>query len=130
MQKLFMSLVLSLLSTSAIAAAKPVDYDKLYSACTKKAGTMNNAVVYECSDEVSTKAKAEMNQLYDKIYNQLKTDNAEDAKKFESSQRAWLTYRNSHCELAGSHVGSPMYSYCPMTLNIARVKELRELAGE
>ncbi|MEA5599286.1 lysozyme inhibitor LprI family protein [Rivularia sp. UHCC 0363] len=53
-----------------------------------------------------------------------------DAQQFEQSQKAWLTYRDTHCKLAGSYVGSQMYSYCPMQLNILRVTELRELAGE
>ena len=54
----------------------------------------------------------------------------EDAIKFENSQKSWLKYRNNHCELMGSYVGSPMYNYCPMLLNESRVAELKELAGE
>nr|WP_277399204.1 lysozyme inhibitor LprI family protein [Achromobacter xylosoxidans] len=48
----------------------------------------------------------------------------------EQTQKAWLAYRNGHCALAGAHVGSPMYEYCPMLLNINRADELRELAGD
>lgn len=106
------------------------DYDKIYSQCLDNSGPINNSVVAACSEEASNEAKKELNALYNKFYAKLKSENPEDAEKFELSQKSWLKYRNSHCELAGSYVGSPMYGYCPMQLNIERVMQLRELNGE
>lgn len=43
---------------------------------------------------------------------------------------AWLAYRNGQCSLATIYVGSPMHGYCPMMLNIQRLEELKEMAGQ
>lgn len=111
-------------------AASPTEYDRLYGACVDKHGSINNAVVEACSSEVSDRAKAEITRHYKAIHARLSQANAEDAAKFEESQKAWLKYRNAHCELAGSYIGSPMYGYCPMQLNAERALQLRELNGE
>ena len=121
------ALLLPLLTASAQNAS---EYDALYERCLKQAGRpINNMVVHRCSSEVSEKAKAEINRRYRSIYAKLQSKDPDDAKKFEVSQRAWLLYRNSHCDLAGAHIGSPMYDHCPMTLNSARALELRVLDG-
>lgn len=122
-------LVLGLLSSSLWAEPNS-KYDITYDTCIKKAGTINNSVVYKCSGLVSKMVKQDMNKLYDIIYNNISKQSVNDAKKFESSQRSWLKYRKNHCDLMGSYVGSPMYSYCPMELNKARVLELQVLAGK
>lgn len=105
-------------------------YEKIYSDCIDKIGTINNGVVEACSNIASKAAKKEMNRLYNIIYKNISKQSTEDAKKFENSQKAWLKYRNNHCKLMGSYVGSPMYNYCPMQLNILRVLELQEMSGE
>ncbi|UHQ24624.1 DUF1311 domain-containing protein [Lysobacter sp. 5GHs7-4] len=111
-------------------AANPSEYDRLYDACVDKLGPINNAVVDACSNQVSTSAKAEITRRYKTIHARLSEANPDDAAKFEASQKAWLNYRNAHCELAGSYIGSPMYGFCPMKLNTERALELRELDGE
>jgi uncharacterized protein YecT (DUF1311 family) len=123
--------VLIIFSGSLAAASKTqIDYEEMYSKCIDASGGINNGTVDACSSYTSDQVKKEMNRLYKKIYESFLTDFPEDAKKLEQAQQAWITYRNGQCSLAASHVGSPMYSYCPMKLNIARVIELRELAGE
>lgn len=129
MQKLFLSLLL-LFVYSIVNAAENEDYQAMYSRCLKAAGPINNNTVLGCSEEISTAVKKEINSLYNELYATLTSTSVEDAAKFEQSQKAWVSYRNKHCELATSYVGSPMYGFCPMSLNIARVKELRELAGK
>ncbi|MCF7520580.1 DUF1311 domain-containing protein [Neisseria sp. ZJ106] len=109
-------------------AAANVYADDIYERCTQEAGMMNNAVVYECSERASAVYKKQINLAYRKIHTALQKDNPEAAQKFENSQKAWLAYRNQHCELAGQYIGSPMSSYCPMELNQARSAELQELA--
>lgn len=122
----YAALLLPLLTANA---QTPSEYDALYGRCLEQAGPVNNTVVHMCSSKVSEKAKAEITRRYKSIYAKLLSKTPDDAKKFEASQRAWLLYRNSHCDLAGAHIGSPMYDYCPMTLNSARALELRELDG-
>jgi uncharacterized protein YecT (DUF1311 family) len=114
----------------ALSQERKIDYDTMYSKCSTDVGGGNNATVDACSNRTSYEAKKEITKLYKRIYAYYVTDLPKDAKEFEQTQRAWITYRNGQCYLAGAHIGSPMYSYCPMRLNIARVKELRELAEE
>ena len=111
----------------AVDAQTPSEYDALYAKCVDKAGPINNGVVAECSGQVSEKAKIEITRRYKSIYARLLMTNLKDAQKFESSQKAWLLYRNTHCDLAGAYIGSPMYSFCPMNLNSVRALELRKL---
>jgi uncharacterized protein YecT (DUF1311 family) len=122
---------LLLLSNGVSAATNTdIDYDAIYSECLKEMGGVNNGSVDACSTYASEAAKKEMTALYRKIYKTLGADSKNDAELLEQTQRAWIAYRNGQCKLAGAYVGSPMYSYCPMRLNIARVNELWELAGE
>jgi len=110
-----------------IAQAESI-YESIYNKCTKKAGGMNNSVVHMCSEEATQKAKSDINKYYKSAYEKIASSDPEDAKKFEESQKAWVSYRNTHCNLSGSYIGSPMYSYCPMQLNSARALELKELS--
>jgi len=120
----------ALLMLPALAWAQPPDYQHAYSDCLERAGGATNGSVDACSSSVSADAKAEMIRLYRSIYRDLATDDPDDAATLDRAQKAWLVYRDLHCNLAGSHVGSPMYAFCPMQLNIRRVDELRELAGQ
>jgi uncharacterized protein YecT (DUF1311 family) len=116
--------------SGAAAAAGPTDYGKAYDDCLTKAGGASNASVGLCAEEVTIQADGEMKRLYQKAHQRIGDQSPEDAAKLEGAQASWLAYRNAHCALAGQYVGSPMYSYCPMTLGIQRVGELREMAGE
>lgn len=104
-------------------------YNSIYSACVQRAGGMaNNMVVYMCSDETSDKAKADINTYFNIMHKKLAQSDIEAARKLTLTQKAWLQYRNNHCQLMGQYVDSPMYSYCPMQLNIKRALELKEMS--
>lgn len=129
--KICLLLAAGLLCIGQVLAADTLSpLDKIYDRCVKKAGTINNGVVEACSGEASAAAKKQIGLYYNKVYNRLLKTAPDDAKKLEEAQQAWISYRDKHCNLAGSYVGSPMYSYCPMQLNISRAFELQELAGE
>lgn len=113
---------------NAQAASQTTKLDKIYDSCLKKSGSINNSVVAGCSEMASHEAKKQINRYYNKAYNRLINEAPEDAKKLEDAQKAWIVYRDKHCALMGSYVGSPMYDYCPMQLNLARADELQELA--
>jgi uncharacterized protein YecT (DUF1311 family) len=110
--------------------ASPPDHEQAYSTCLDASGGINNGSVDACSSAVSEAATIEMTHLYRQLYGKLLADAPDDAVKLDRAQKSWLIYRDLHCALAGSHVGSPMYSFCPMQLNISRVGELRELLGQ
>lgn len=126
-------MLLLLLALPAFACASPAsspDYQQAYDTCLEQAGGINNGTVDACSSTVLEQAKVEMTRLYRSFYRRLLDQSPDDAAALDRAQKSWLVYRDLHCQLAGAHVGSPMYSFCPMQLNIARVNELRELVGQ
>lgn len=129
LSKLLISLLVLSLSLYANAEDNLIDHYKIYSACVNEQAPINNSVVHGCAEHASDSAKKEITLLYRKIYKYISASSIDDALKFEKTQQAWISYRNNHCELSGSYVGSPMCSYCPMILNISRAIELRELAN-
>jgi len=119
--------LLFIISFSQVAyAQKQIDYEKMYSECIDKIGTINNSVVYECAGKTFEASENEIKSLYKKIFSRLSKESIKDAKKFKESQQLWYKYRQYTCDLATIYIGSPMYSYCPMKKNIIRVEELRE----
>lgn len=123
-------IALILLPYSASADTPMADYQASYDNCLSRTQPINNAAVYACADSTSELVKKEINHLYGKIYERLLKESPEDASKLELTQKSWLTYRKLQCELAGSYIGSPMFSVCPMYINIQRAQELRELSPE
>ena len=112
----------------AQGAPKPVDHDAVYAQCLREAGGARNATVGACSQTVAQTAAGEIAQLYGRTHAALAQRERKDAMNFESAHKAWQIYRDNHCNLASTYIGSPMYNFCPMQMNIARVKELREFA--
>lgn len=110
-----------------LSPAVQADYDQQYQACLDASGMINNASVVGCAEGVSETVKKEMNRVYQQLFLKLQDDAPEDAEQLETTQKAWLVYRNGQCELQGKHVGSPMYHYCPMQMNIQRVEQLKLL---
>ena len=119
----------SLVASAHAAQPKGTDYQAMYDQCIAKSGPIDNNTVLACSEGTSEAAKKEMNALYDKLHAAFLADAPGDAAVLEQSQKAWVRYRNTQCQLAFAHVGTPMYGYCPMELNIRRVEELRKLLG-
>ena len=125
MKKLIFVILLSALSINAYAENK---YDTEYNQCVNKAGTMNNGVMAACSEAVSEVAKKDLNTHYKKIKTKLNAypNKAELLAKLETSQKAWIQYRNAHCDL-GEFI-SVHEPYCLMLVNAQRAEELKELA--
>lgn len=122
-------LALTLVSTAVLADSYYASAsDDVYTQCLNSKDTINNMIVYECSDLASTDARKRMTLSYNKIYASLKKDSPEDAVKLEESQLAWIEYRDKYCDMAGRYVGSPMYEYCPAQLNMERANQLEEMA--
>jgi uncharacterized protein YecT (DUF1311 family) len=126
MKKFLLITLIQLLPLIASAETGNKFYDELYDNCLTKEGGLNNASVEVCSNRTSKAAKSEINFLYSKVYEKLSSISTADAAKFEQSQKSWIVYRNNHCELAGNYVGSPMYAFCPMEMNVLRISELQK----
>ena len=104
------------------------DYTKIETDCRKENQDINNSVVMGCADLASDAAKKDMNIVYQKIYKIIQTRETPDiTRKFEVSQKNWITLRENWCDVQGFIIGTPMYSVCRMDMNISRVNELNDL---
>jgi len=123
--RLALCAILMSVSFSAVAETK---YETEYGKCTDAAGTMNNGVMSACSEAVSEVAKKDITRYYKQIEAKLNDyDNkTELLTKLETSQKAWIQYRNTHCAL--SEMIAAHEVFCLMQVNGQRAEELRALA--
>lgn len=82
----------------------------------------------DCVDAEWKKADAELNHTYQETLKKLKPDAADLLKK---AQRAWITYRDAHCDAeykmwqGGTAAGVALVQ-CRATLTQRRTKEIQE----
>ncbi|EFF81301.1 hypothetical protein HMP0015_3192 [Acinetobacter haemolyticus ATCC 19194] len=89
--------------------------------------SINNMVVYSCSDKAKKAYEEKIVVLIDQIRAQ--SEEYKQPKRYQDilkSQRLWKAYVEQECHNAGEYIGSPMYSYCPMQKYAERVKQLEE----
>lgn len=127
MKKISFTIFIALIATSLPSQAE-TKYEAAYGKCVDEAGTMNNGVMAGCSEEVSELAKKDITIFYKKIEDKTKDydDPTDILKLLESSQKAWIQYRNSNCSL--SERISSHEPYCLMLINSQRAEELKSLA--
>lgn len=116
MKKIFLLLVLPLISSFAFAECKASNvYDEI-----------------TCYEKQLKSNKIKLNQTYQKLYNTMDT---EGKKILETSQKNWLLYKNSHCDELVSYVyrealggGSTLINLsCNVELTTARIQQLKDL---
>lgn len=130
MRVLILLMSFLLLFSTLSNAKSSSEYDALYANCVDENEPINNMVVAKCSAVVSDKAMAEISRRYQSIHLRFTKASPEALSSFEMSQKAWIQYRNTHCDLAGRYVGQPMFDFCPMKMNAARALELRMLDSD
>lgn len=89
--------------------------------------SINNMVVDACSNHAKSVHEKQIVKLLDRIRKQ--SQEYEQSERFNDimkSQRLWKVYVDQECSNAGSYIGSPMYSYCPILEYEKRVKQLNE----
>jgi len=116
-------------------AATPIDaVEAQYNKCMDDA--MSTADYNQCIDTAYSAADAELNSVYNKIKSSYSKEKDEDSKetlrRLKASERAWITFRDANCTLAGVQMlgGSgegPMIGGCQVTTTISRVKELNSI---
>lgn len=129
MKKIALSACVILAGWSFSSYAEESKYDQAYGQCTEAAGTMNNGVMAACSEETSELAKKDINSYYKQVeakINDYDNNKAELLTKLETSQKAWIQYRNNHCAL--SEMLAAHEVFCLMQVNSQRAEELRALA--
>ncbi|MFW6697827.1 lysozyme inhibitor LprI family protein [Acinetobacter pittii] len=89
--------------------------------------SINNMVVHMCAGHVQKIYEKQIVALLDRIRTQ--SEEYKQPERYQDilkSQRLWKAYVDQECSNAGSYIGSPMYSYCPMQEYAERVKQLEE----
>jgi uncharacterized protein YecT (DUF1311 family) len=102
------------------AAATPA-----FAQCEDKKST---AEQMECLGPALKKADADLNRIYQKTLKELP---AEDAARLRKAQRAWLAYRDTHCDAdqqrySGGSIAPVVFAQCRLTLTQRRSKEIEE----
>lgn len=114
-------------SFESMASSEVVGYSKEYDFCLSKTPQLDNLVIHLCAERISEAVNKEITIALGslrKIYAEIAP---QDVGKLDESHENWVAYRDSQCELAGTHIGSPMLSVCPMQKNIQRLKEVNDL---
>jgi uncharacterized protein YecT (DUF1311 family) len=82
----------------------------------------------DCADAEYKKADAELNSVYQATLKKLKPD---DGALLRKAQRAWLVYRDAHCDaqyhlFAGGSIAAVSLTQCRATLAAFRAKEIKD----
>jgi len=106
------------------------------------ANAMTQADMNQCAYQDFEKADKELNVVYrqalksqeelDRQSAEINPDYVGAVKALKKAQRAWIDYRDGHCdgvgyEAVGGTMQSMLISGCQATMTTARTKELREL---
>lgn len=125
-------LVPLILSTSlnSFAASRADEYSKAYQDCISKVEVMDDMVIHTCASGLSEKIYSDISKKINSLRELYLQGSPQDAEMLERSQKQWSAYKDLQCELSGNHIGSPMYSLCPMLKGIQRLKEIDELLDQ
>jgi|GEM_PF-2878273 len=114
--------------------------DKIENAYTSCMNNATSTLGYKnCIGTAYDEADAELNKVYKSITSPLKKQNDPDSveilKRLVEAQRAWITFRDANCKLAGIQMlngsgESPIVGGCIVTSTISRVRELQNLFGD
>ena len=82
----------------------------------------------DCADAEYKKADADLNGVYQTTLKKLKPG---DAALLKKAQRAWLAYRDAHCDaqyhlFAGGSIAAVSLTQCRAALTTARAKEIKD----
>ena len=123
-------------SASAQVSSELAAIDAKLEACLAKSGGVTPAID-NCNEEAKTSADLILNRLYGDWVVQLRhpakdevTDSAEILKRLIASERAWITYRDTSCNLEsismlGGTGETNLYGHCLYVKTRQRVLDLQ-----
>ena len=123
-------------SASAQVSSELATIDAKLEACLAKSGGVTPAID-NCNEEAKTSADLILNRLYGDWVEQLRhpakdevTDSAEILKRLTASERAWITYRDTNCNLEsismlGGTGETNVYGHCLYVETRQRVLDLQ-----
>jgi uncharacterized protein YecT (DUF1311 family) len=106
-----------------LLAATDDDLSKEYSECMDKSGGVTGEML-ACNDAEIRRQDALLNANYKKLMSKL---SGARQKALLKAQRAWLKFREAHCDFVGSGESTAAilgYSSCLLTMTAERAKEL------
>jgi uncharacterized protein YecT (DUF1311 family) len=123
MRRLALALAVMLLSAGVAAAEDDDAIAKARKACTDMEAQTDMNI---CSHDLAKKVGGEMQRSQEKLLGRVDGKNKANVR---DAHRAWMTYRDRHCDFEASGVegGSAhalIYNLCVLDLNDARLKQL------
>ena len=120
-------MIVALLIASAVAQPADKDDDPIETACLERDQSQQG--MNRCAGDAYQRADEALNAQWKKA---LAAYSGNERKLLLDSQRAWLRYRDAHCEVAASDaIGGSMWpmlnSGCLASLTRQRTRELKEL---
>lgn len=120
-------MIVALLLAAAVMQA--ADDDPIENACYE--ADYSQQAMNRCAGEAYERADKALNTQWKRVLDTY-GDDADGKKLLLDSQRAWLKYRDTHCEIAASDsIGGSMWpmlnSGCLASLTRHRTRELKEL---
>jgi len=90
--------------------------------------TVSTKDMQDCADAEYKKADADLNSVYQATLKKLKP---EDAALLKKAERAWVAYRDAHCDaqyhlFAGGSIAAVSLTQCRTALTAARAKEIKD----
>lgn len=134
----FALLALALLAPNFSQASSVDDIRRTWDSCLANEENQSTAGMNMCADQAYTLADKELNLVYQgavKANSGRDENEVETLKRLKAAQRAWITFRDTNCQLQGTSMlgGSgegPVVGGCLVSTTLDRVKELTELFGE
>lgn len=131
-------LIACLLFSSIFAKASVESIRAEQSACLDEA--TSNVGMKQCVGDAYDKADAELNTVYKEIVKKLKAksqdeDSAEILKRLVAAERAWITFRDTNCDLQSIEMlngtGEGLINAgCVTEATLNRIVELQKLLGQ
>lgn len=127
-------------SASAQVSSELATIDAKLEACLAKSGGVTPAID-NCNEEAKTSADLILNRLYGDWVEQLRhpakdevTDSAEILKRLTASERAWITYRDTSCNLESTSMlggtgETNVYGHCLYIKTKQRLLDLQGIQG-
>jgi uncharacterized protein YecT (DUF1311 family) len=127
-------------SASAQVSSEFAIIDAKLQACLVKAGGVTPAID-TCNEQAKTSADSILNRIYGDWVEQLKhpakdeaTDDAEILKRLIASERAWIAYRDTSCNLESTSMlggtgETNVYGHCLYVKTKQRVLDLQTIRG-
>jgi uncharacterized protein YecT (DUF1311 family) len=123
MRRLSFALTVLLLSAGVAAAEDDDPIAKARKACTDMEAQADMNV---CSNDLAKKVGAELQRAQEKLMGRVDGKNKANVR---DAHRAWMTYRDRHCDfeasgVEGGSVHPLIYNLCVLDLNEARLTQL------